>query len=177
VRKPELIGVCKTSFFMHKFAYVGNSVYVFNNALILNPENILLWDNVRVDDYCRIEGGTGTVLRSRVHVASFSGILGGGECDVGEYCSISQGARLLTGTNTPDGYMTAMAFKKDAGVYRGFVHIGKHGFVGVNAVIMPDVTVNEGGVVGAGAVVTKDVEPWTIVAGVPAVKIGERFPL
>jgi len=37
---------------------------------------------------------------------------------------------------------------------------------------MPNVVIGEGAVVGAGAVVTKDVEPYTVVAGVPAKKIG-----
>ncbi len=40
--------------------------------------------------------------------------------------------------------------------------------------IMPGVTLGRGCVVGAGSVVTKDVPPYTIVAGVPAKKIGER---
>ena len=42
---------------------------------------------------------------------------------------------------------------------------------------MPNVTIGEGAVIGAGAVVTKDVDPYTIVAGVPAKKINEvRIP-
>ena len=40
--------------------------------------------------------------------------------------------------------------------------------VGVNAVVLPGVTIGKGAIVGAGAVVTADVEPYTIVAGVPA---------
>ena len=40
--------------------------------------------------------------------------------------------------------------------------------VGVNAVVLPGVTVGKGAIVGAGAVVTHDVEPFAIVAGVPA---------
>ena len=40
--------------------------------------------------------------------------------------------------------------------------------IGVNAVIMPGITVGKGAIVGAGAVVTRDVEPFSIVAGVPA---------
>jgi acetyltransferase-like isoleucine patch superfamily enzyme len=40
--------------------------------------------------------------------------------------------------------------------------------IGVNAVVLPGVTIGKGAIVGAGAVVTDDVEPFTIVAGVPA---------
>lgn len=47
-------------------------------------------------------------------------------------------------------------------------------FVGPRAIILPGVTLGKGAVVGAGAVVTKDVAPFTIVGGVPAKVIGER---
>jgi acetyltransferase-like isoleucine patch superfamily enzyme len=40
--------------------------------------------------------------------------------------------------------------------------------IGVNAVILPGITIGRGAIVGAGSVVTADVEPFTIVAGVPA---------
>lgn len=48
------------------------------------------------------------------------------------------------------------------------VLIGAWADIGVNAVILPGVTVGKGAIVGAGAVVTRDVEPFSIVAGVPA---------
>lgn len=48
------------------------------------------------------------------------------------------------------------------------VHIGKNAWVGAGATILPGVTVGDNAVVGAASVVTKDVAPWTIVAGNPA---------
>ena len=48
------------------------------------------------------------------------------------------------------------------------VRIGRWADIGTGAVILPGVTVGEGAIVGAGAVVTADVEPFAIVAGVPA---------
>lgn len=47
-------------------------------------------------------------------------------------------------------------------------------FIGPRAIILPGVTIHEGAVVGAGAVVTKDVEAFSVVGGVPAKVIGER---
>jgi acetyltransferase-like isoleucine patch superfamily enzyme len=47
-------------------------------------------------------------------------------------------------------------------------------FVGPRAIILPGVTIEKGAVVAAGAVVTKDVEPFTVVGGIPAKVIGER---
>ena len=48
------------------------------------------------------------------------------------------------------------------------VHIGAQADIGTNAVILPGVTIGKGSIVGAGAVVTRDVPPYAVVAGVPA---------
>ena len=55
---------------------------------------------------------------------------------------------------------------------KGKITVKKGSWIGAGSIILPDVTIHEGAIVGAGAVVTKDVEPYTIVAGVPARKIG-----
>lgn len=52
--------------------------------------------------------------------------------------------------------------------------IGSRAWIGYRAIILPGIKIGEGAVVGAGAVVTKDVLPFTIVAGNSARKIGER---
>lgn len=54
------------------------------------------------------------------------------------------------------------------------VEIGDYVFIGPRAIILPGVIIGEGAIVAAGAVVTKDVEEFAIVGGVPAEVIGER---
>jgi len=56
------------------------------------------------------------------------------------------------------------------------VRIGHDVWIGHGAIIRPEVTVGCGAVIGAGAVVTRDVAPYSIVAGVPAKPIRDRFP-
>jgi acetyltransferase-like isoleucine patch superfamily enzyme len=56
----------------------------------------------------------------------------------------------------------------------GPVVIGDHAWISCRTVILPGVTIGEGAVVAAGAVVTKDVQPYTVVGGVPAKKIADR---
>ena len=54
------------------------------------------------------------------------------------------------------------------------VHIGNHVWIGVSAVVLKGVTIGDGAVVAAGAVVTRDVPRMTVVAGVPARVIKSR---
>lgn len=48
------------------------------------------------------------------------------------------------------------------------IKIGDNAWIGMNSIILKGVTIGTGGIVGAGSVVTKDVDPWTVVAGNPA---------
>jgi len=54
---------------------------------------------------------------------------------------------------------------------KGKINIGQDAWIGTGAVILPDVTIGEGAVVGANSVVTGDVPPYTVVGGTPAKKI------
>lgn len=56
------------------------------------------------------------------------------------------------------------------------VTIGHDTWIGHRAIILPGVTVGNGAVVAAGAVVTRDVKPYSVVAGVPAKPLRSRFP-
>lgn len=67
-----------------------------------------------------------------------------------------------------------MKGKKDwSTVSRKEINIQDMAWIGFNSIILKGVTIGEGSIVGAGSVVTKDVPPWTIVAGNPAKKIRE----
>ena len=57
----------------------------------------------------------------------------------------------------------------------GPIFVEDYAWVSVRAIILPGVTIGKGAVIAAGAVVTKDVEPFSIMGGIPAKKIGERL--
>ena len=66
--------------------------------------------------------------------------------------------------------------EKRAGMIFQPIHIEKKVWLGANVTVLPGVTIGEGSVIAAGAVVTKDVPPYAIVGGVPAKVIKYRFP-
>ncbi|MBE5039337.1 hypothetical protein INF28_02495 [Oscillospiraceae bacterium DSM 107454] len=57
----------------------------------------------------------------------------------------------------------------------GLVVIQDDVWIGANAIILKNVTIGEGSIIGAGAVVTHDVPPYSIYTGVPLAKLRERF--
>ena len=87
----------------------------------------------------------------------------------GRHCTISPIAPRTIGT-TPS---TRPEFFAQRRAKR--VTIGHDTWLGHGSTILPGVTVGDGAAVGAGAVVSKDVAPYTIVGGVPAKPIRERF--
>ena len=85
---------------------------------------------------------------------------------IGDNVSLSMGVWIWTMEHDPqDPYYGAKG---------GPVVIEDYAWISCRAVILPGVTIGRGAVVAAGAVVTKDVSPYTIVGGVPAKVIGER---
>jgi maltose O-acetyltransferase len=116
---------------------------------------------------CRILHGHKINLGER-NVVNFGCMLDGRRFSIrtGNDVSIGPEAAILTLGHDPQSSAFA-----DRG---GDVVIGDRAWIGYRAIILPGITIGEGAAVAAGAVVTRDVEPFTIVAGVPAKKIGER---
>lgn len=110
---------------------------------------------------------------------------------IGNYCSISRGVIVIAhpGHVPPKNYSDfrvstyPMARVRKHGFLpsyhlpekKNFVKIGNDVWLGANAIILPGVTIGDGAIIGAGAVVTKDVPPYAIVAGVPAKVLRYRY--
>lgn len=101
---------------------------------------------------------------------------------IGHYVSISEGVTFLLGGNHPYQGITTFPVKvkylgheKEAQT-KGAITVGDDVWLGHNAMVMSGVKISQGAVVAAGSVVTKDVPPYTIVAGNPARIIKYRFP-
>lgn len=87
---------------------------------------------------------------------------------IGEGCTITKGVVLLT-----HFYDTKML--NEHAYYRGQIKIGNHCYIGMNTIFSKPVTVGDGAVIGAGSVVTKNIPPYEVWAGVPAKFICKRY--
>ena len=163
------------AFFVDRLKYRGRDVRIYPTALLIAPEAIEIGDGTEIYDFSFIYGGRGVRLGPHNHIACFVSVTGGGELITGEYVGIGPGARIITGTDHyGDGCRMSHAVPEEECTIRGVVRLERDVFIGANAVIYVNVVVGEGAIVGMGAVVLHDVEPWTIVGGVPAKVIGHR---
>jgi len=98
--------------------------------------------------------GRGTTINRRATLDGRGGL------SIGSNVSISEGVKLLTATHDVRSPSFALRLRP--------VCVADWVWIGADAIVLPGVTVGEGAVVGAGSVVTRDVEPYTVVAGNPA---------
>lgn len=122
-----------------------------------------------VQAHCRFLQGRKVFLGDR-NVVNFGCLFDGRKFEIhtGHDVSLGPEAALLTLGHDPRS--------PDFADLGGPVTIGNYAWIGYRAIVLPGLTIGEGAVVGAGSVVTRDVPPWTIVAGNPARKIGDRPP-
>jgi acetyltransferase-like isoleucine patch superfamily enzyme len=141
-------------FFIRSFFYkyflkleIGEDARIFMEAWFDTRKNFVLGKNSTINEKCRLDNRGGLYIGANVSISS-------------QVC-------ILTGDHDVQSpHFTGRARA---------VNIGDYVFIGTRAMILPGVTLGEGCVVGAGAVVTKDVAPYAIVAGVPAKLVGQRI--
>lgn len=131
-----------------QFAAVGSEVYLKMPMVIYHPERIFLGSYIGI--------GENVILR------------GGAEIRIGNQVNIAAGAAIVS-VGHP---LSPPRWARDIGAP---ITIEDDVWIGVNAVVLPGVTIGRGSVVAAGAVVTRDVPEDCVVAGVPA-RLVKRLP-
>lgn len=92
---------------------------------------------------------------------------------VGRYSMLASGVLIVGGDHVFD--QPGIPIQFTGRPVQESTRIGRDVWIGANAIVMRGVSLGDGSVVGAGSVVTRDVEPFEIVVGAPARKIGLRF--
>lgn len=124
-------------------------------------DHTLIMRRVEILDPEKLQLGRGTIIQPHVLLDARGGL------EIGREVGVAERSIVLTGAHGFEGGITDHCWR---------TRIEDKVFINLGAMIMPGVRVGEGAVIAAGSIVTKDVEPWTIVAGTPAKKIADRTP-
>jgi acetyltransferase-like isoleucine patch superfamily enzyme len=150
-----------------------------------------------IKQICQLEGGEAYSKTARklfeeaygLHIGygTYGGIWTNGalhwqDITIGNYCSFASHISIYTGNHPTDRFTThpilynpSLGARKTEEVGKPLT-IGNDVWVGQDAIILPGChKIGNGAIIGAGAVVTRDVEPYTVYAGNPAKAIKKRF--
>lgn len=161
---------------MVEFKKQGIDLFVANNAIIRNPHNVEIGNHVAIDYFVYLS--TSAKIGDYVHISPGVSIIGGVNSTLimEEFSGIASNSTIICGG---DDFTSGTLMNPQIPIkYRqpkiGCVTFKRFSCLGVNCTVMPNVTLAEGSVVGAGSVVTKDTEPWMVYAGSPAKPIKPR---
>lgn len=114
------------------------------------------------------------IIGNNTYIGEFNNIrVAGGEIIIGDNCLISQHITMISSNHE---YSIHESINKQKwNTFNNFIHIKDGVWVGANVVILPGITINEGAIIGAGSIVTKDVPQNAIVVGNPAIIKKYRF--
>lgn len=130
-------------------------------------------DGVRVGRGCILTAGDGSLEMGEMAALSPNVMVDAdhGSVRIGRCVAVGPGTVIRAANHRFADPDTPVMFQ---GHERGEIVIEEDVWIGAGCVVTPDVRIGRGAVVGAGAVVTRDVEPFSVVAGVPARPIGSR---
>ena len=126
-------------------------------------KNVNIESNATFSSKVTLEDYSGIGINAKIY----------GTCHIGRYVMMGTDVTIITRNHRFDRTdipMMEQGFEEERPVY-----IGNDVWIGDRVLILPGVHIGDGSIIAAGAVVTKDVPPYSIVAGVPARKIRDRF--
>lgn len=125
---------------------VSKNVYFFTGFTIRNPKGLIIEDGVNIGPKCLLDARCGLTIHKNAVIA-YEAIIWSLNHDYNDLNFCGKGAP---------------------------VDIGEYAWICSRSIILPGVKIGKGAIVASGAIVTKDVAPYTIVGGIPAKVIGQR---
>lgn len=171
-------------------AIPGNKVYPrTGDTQTVYLKNVITRPNIEVGEYTIYNDFKQDPRDFEKNNVLYHYPINGDRLTIGKFSSIACGAKFLfTSANHALGALSTYTFPiffeewdlprgevASAWDNRGGIAVGNDVWIGFEAVILSGVTIGDGAIIGARAVVTKDVPPYTIVGGVPAKMIRRRF--
>lgn len=151
-----------TWWYRHVRRCVGKGTIVSRWVQIVNPANITIGDNCLFQDgvYMRAGNQGYITIGDRAALNSYTKLFGHGGIEIGEEAQLGPGSLVTTTDHDYYDENLETTFKK--------VTIGRRVWMGANVTVLPGVTIGEYAVIGAGAVVNRDIPPRAVAVGVPA---------
>ena len=166
-------------FDVSKLKSCGTNVIIGITARIRYPELVEIGDNVIIDDFTYIS--TPLKLHSNTHISSGCKIIGGKNAfvEMFPFSTLAPNVVLSAGSDDYlDGIATPIVpLKFKANSIVGKIIINKHCIVGANSVVLPNVTFKDGATLGALSLANKDLDEYTVYAGIPAKPLKAREKL
>jgi acetyltransferase-like isoleucine patch superfamily enzyme len=164
------------TFSPEQFKKIGKNVILENGVMVFHPETIELGNNIYIGHQTILKGyykgafliGDGTWIGQQCFFHS------AGNIQIGKNVGIGPGVKIITSAHFEEGIEIPVMHSHLE--YKGVI-IEDDADIGTGSIILPGITIGKGAIVGAGAVVTSDVAPYDVVAGVPARKIRSRLQM
>jgi acetyltransferase-like isoleucine patch superfamily enzyme len=142
------------------------------HAMSESRVSMMIGDNTHVYHHAILQVGGGRIeIGSNCLIKPFSWIHCLGGVTIGDYVIIASGSAIIAQTHVHSDISTPIALQGEHG--EGII-IEDNVWIGAEVKVLDGVTIGTGSVIGAGAVVTKDIPPFSVVVGVPAKVIKNR---
>ncbi len=154
---------------------IGEDVFI-NTDVSLKEKLVEIGNHVAIDKgfYCTTQLSIGDY----VHIGPYSMVIGGihSKLEMQDFSFMSAGCKVVAGSDlfSESNLMGPLIPDDLKAINTSTVLFEKFSGLGVNCTILNGVTLAEGSIVCASSTVTKNTEPWTIYAGIPARAIGKR---
>ena len=172
-----MIPLNSPQFDLKKLRKAGEDVFISANVEIRRPHLVTIGSHVAIDSGFYIT--TEAVIGDYTHLGPYISVIGGEKSKliIEDFVTVAMGSRIIAGSDKFSGAgftsVTVPEQYRDE-VVHSTIRLKRFAGVGSNVIIMPGITIAEGSVIGAGSLVTKDTEPWTVYVGSPAKAIKLR---